>query len=251
MIDFIRKRVKFFLKTLSYRIPNIFFKFSPIKIYEYKELIKDVIFSKIDTILDIGCGDGLQTILLGKKCKKIYGTDISNINLKIAKTRSLYIKKKFNIKFKHVKDENLRFKTAFFDKIFCICALEHIVNYLNVLKETYRVLKKGGQIFLSLDSLESIKDEKMLQYHKKKYFVEHYFRKEDLTRKIKDIGFKNVNIYPIFNSNYAQKIFVYGIYNNFRYGYISAILKYFILKFTEMRCRNKNKGLFLIAKCYK
>lgn len=57
--------------------PHIFFKFKPFKIYEFKELLRGINFSRDDIILDIGCGVGLQTMLLGKRCKKVIGIDIS------------------------------------------------------------------------------------------------------------------------------------------------------------------------------
>ena len=47
----------------------------PFKIFEFKELQKDIEFSNSDVILDIGSGGGFQTLLLGKTCKKIIGID--------------------------------------------------------------------------------------------------------------------------------------------------------------------------------
>jgi len=62
------KIIKYFiLRILIYlRIyPNILFTFMPFKIYEFKELQKGIKFSKNEIILDIGCGSGLQTMLIG------------------------------------------------------------------------------------------------------------------------------------------------------------------------------------------
>ena len=76
-----------------YRNPNIYFTFKPIKIYEFKEIIKDVTFSKTDIILDIGCGQGIPAMLIGKKCKKIYGIDVSKRALINAKMSAYYLRR--------------------------------------------------------------------------------------------------------------------------------------------------------------
>ena len=241
-----------------YRKPNIYFTFKPIKIYEFKEIIKDVKFSKTDIILDIGCGQGIPAMLIGKKCEKIYGIDISKRALCIAKIRANYLKKKVRSEFKYVRLENARFKKEYFDKIFSICVLEHISNYIKVLKEVYRVLKQGGQFLLSVDSLETIDDEKLLNYHKQKCYIENYFRKNDLKQILKEIGFKKIIIYPIFRSDYAKTLYFKYLeaikspssrLNKFRR--LLFIYHFIILKHRESRCLNKGKGIYLIAKCYK
>ena len=96
MID-IKNRVLNFIKSLSYHHPNLNFTLSPFKIYEFKELMKNTQILKDDIILDIGCGDGLETILLGKKCKMIYGIDINKSRIDIAKRRSDVKKKKIKV----------------------------------------------------------------------------------------------------------------------------------------------------------
>lgn len=202
-------------------------------------------------ILDIGCGNGLETLVLGRKCKKIYGIDISKTYLAIAKIRAHYMKRKINSEFRLVKLENAGFKDDYFDKIFSICVLEHIRNYEVVLKEAYRVLKKGGQFILSVDSFENFEDKKLLNIHKKRYNVENYFTKKDLEPILKNIGFKKVYIYPIFKSEYAKKIITKNLKSGFNFGVFNSILKYYILKYKETEWNYGNKGIFLIIKCQK
>ena len=254
----IKNKVYPILKRIMFRIPNIYFSFKPIKIYEFKEIIKDVIFSKTDIILDIGCGQGIPAMLIGKKCKKIYGIDVSKRALIIAKMRAYYLRKKVNSEFKHVRLENAKFKKEYFDKIFSICVIEHITNYIEVIKEVYRILKKGGQFLLSADSLETINDEKLLNYHKEKCYVEHYFKKNELKQILKEIGFNKIMIYPIFKSIYAETLYFKYLeaikspnsrLNKFKR--FLFIYHYILLKYKEFRALNKEKGIYLIAKCYK
>ena len=68
---------------------------------------------------------------------------------------------------------------------------------------------------------------------------------------LEQIVFKKINIYPIFKSDSAQKVFIKGINNKFRYSYLDSILTYAILNYKENHCINKTKGIFLIIKCCK
>lgn len=251
MLNEIKRKIKLQFKSTILSIQSIFFTFSPFKIYEFKELIRQVKFSKTDIILDIGCGEGLQTLIIGKKCKKIYGIDINSKWLSIAKLRLLLMKRKINCEFRLVRLQNAGFMNDYFNKIFSICVLEHISDYFEVLKECYRILKKNGQLILSVDSLNNIYDKNLLVFHQKKYKVEKYFNKEELEYILKKVGFKKIKVYPIFKSNYSKKLFIKCLKNNNNFGYISSILKYFIFKYKEKFSINKHNGIFLIANCFK
>lgn len=247
------KIIKYFiLRILIYFkiYPHIFFTFLPFKIKEFKELQRGIRFSRNEVILDIGCGSGLQTMLLGKNAKKIIGIDISEKGINAAKLRSQYIKGT-DSEFLCVKLEKARFRNEYFDKIFSICVFEHIANYKEVFQEAYRILKKNGQMIFSVDALETIEDKKIIEKHKKEHLVEKYFRKEELKTILEKAGFKRINIYSIFKSDFAKKIFIKGINNKFRYSYLGSIFTYFLLDYKENHCVNKSKGIFLIAKCYK
>lgn len=230
--------------------PNIFFTFIPFKIFEYKELLKGVKFSKDDIVLDIGCGNGLQTALLAKNCAKVIGIDVSEKDITFAKTYLCH-NRNINVELLNVRLEDAKFVNETFDKIFSICVIEHIDNYREVLKESYRILKINGQMIFSVDSLENIEDKGLIEEHKKIYSVVKYFRIKELKEILTEIGFSKIDIYPIFRSNYAKKKFIRGIKNNFKYGYLRSILSYFLLLYKEKTCPNIDKGLFIVAKCYK
>ena len=242
-----------FLRILIYfrLYPHIFFSFQPFKIYEFKELLKGIEFSRDELILDIGCGRGLQAVLLGKRCKKVVGVDTSEKAVTPAKLKSRYMKKRINAEFYCMKIKDAEFENEYFDKIFSICVLEHIPNYVEVLGEAHRILKKDGQMIFSVDCLETIEDNKLLEKHKKEHRVESYFEKEELKTILEEIGFNRIEIYPTFKSDFAKKLFIKGIFNKFHYGYLRSILAYFILKYREKHCADENKGIVLIVKCYK
>lgn len=127
----------------------------------------------------------------------------------------------------------------------------HISSYVEVLSEAYRILKKDGQMIFSVDSLEAIEDNKLIGKHKKEHCIEKYFRKKELKTVLEEIGFNRIDIYAIFKSDFAKKLFIRGIINKFQYGYLPSILAYFLLKYKEKYCTHENKGIFLIVKCHK
>ncbi len=99
-------------------------------------------FNVSDKWLDMGCGPGfnfrLGFLLNKNKNLKIYGIDLSNQNIKIAKEE---IK---NSKFDIGNVEKLPYENEFFDKITYLHVIEHVPNPLQSLRELKRVLKFNG-----------------------------------------------------------------------------------------------------------
>ena len=228
--------------------PNIYFVANPFKIIEFFELLNDIKISKKDSILDIGCGGGLQTSCIGKMCKHITGIDVSCESIKRAK----FLENITGIdttNFICSTIEEAKFSDESFDKIFSICVIEHIPNYEETIREVFRTLKNGGEFVFSVDSLQSIRSNSLISKHKSDHKVVRYFDANELEMLLCTIGFKNIKIHPIFKSDYAKDLFLEGIENNFKFG-ANFLLKYFIMKLSESRTKNTD-GIFLIAKCKK
>src|SRR3990167_5648882 len=104
----------------------------------------------VDTILDIGCGDGFLVSCLAKKLnRKVIGLDISTEGFTKAHNQC----KKFNVcnLIECIKgnayDMNI-FKSRKFDAVTLVYSLHHM-NYPEIaLKETMRILKPGGKIVI-------------------------------------------------------------------------------------------------------
>ena len=100
-----------------------------------------------DTILDLACGaihPGYMAIANIERVGKIYSLDLNPALL----TNGM----------DHPKVEKViadaaatGFGDNYFDAIACVSALEHIANYLDVMKEMHRILKPGGMAFVTLD----------------------------------------------------------------------------------------------------
>ena len=100
-------------------------------------------------LLDVGCGNGAQTIEFSKFVDLCVGIDIEDERLRFFRRMC----KKLNIyNCRIVKKDatNFGFSDETFDVITCIEVLEHISNQEKALREMYRVLKKGGILILSV-----------------------------------------------------------------------------------------------------
>jgi 2-polyprenyl-3-methyl-5-hydroxy-6-metoxy-1,4-benzoquinol methylase len=95
-------------------------------------------------VLDYGCGNGEFASYLVKKAKKIYACDV-DID-KISKAQNNY----GDINFSKIKvGAKLPYKNNFFDAVFMFHVLEHVESEKRVIKEVFRVLKKGGKLYLA------------------------------------------------------------------------------------------------------
>jgi len=102
-------------------------------------------------VLELGCGSGYWTRILAHKGAKCVGVDLSREQLDIAKKEER--EKPLGIKYLLRDVSNLRgINSGKFDIIFIEFVLLEIpkLNILkNIFRESYRVLKKGGIIFIS------------------------------------------------------------------------------------------------------
>ncbi|MDD5638416.1 MAG: methyltransferase domain-containing protein [Candidatus Pacebacteria bacterium] len=99
--------------------------------------------------LDIGCGNGAQTIDLLRYAKGCIAIDVEKERLEVFQwqLRKRGIR---NCKIRMMNAMNLYFLNKTFDTIFCIETLEHIKEQEKALNEMYRVLKDNGDLVLSV-----------------------------------------------------------------------------------------------------
>jgi len=229
--------------------PNIFVSKMPFKIYEYQKMVGSSYILPTDCILDLGCGNGLQTCLLSKKARKVIGIDICN--LKKAEEKKRRIEGKYDVEFLRTRLQDAPFQNGMFDKIFSFCVVEHIPEYVEILRLCYSYLKSGGELIISVDSLEGIPSY-LKANHAKKHAVSHYFKKEELEKLLKDLVFREIHVQPVFCSNLAYRWYRKGIHNGFSYGIYEAMWKWLLLSVSEFFfLSRKSKGIFLIASCRK
>jgi ubiquinone/menaquinone biosynthesis C-methylase UbiE len=149
---------------------------------------------KID-ILDLGSGQGDFLIDATKKGAHIIGLEKSEAYIQITKSKAA----QENIPVNLISGigEKLPFNNNSFDFINMAEVIEHVESPLSVLKEVYRVLRPGGQAYMSIPNRFGIRDP-----HFHLYFVNWLPRsicnlyislfKKHKNYNFKDIGYQNL-----------------------------------------------------------
>lgn len=117
----------------------------------YKKKVKEIMalgFKK-GKVLDIGCAYGFLLKEFEKQGFKTYGLDISAFALK--KAKKICQTKLFKL---DISSEKIPLKSNRIDIVSQLFLLEHLENYYHCLKESHRVLKKGGLLFLYLPTIK-------------------------------------------------------------------------------------------------
>ncbi|MBW3636283.1 MAG: class I SAM-dependent methyltransferase [Armatimonadetes bacterium] len=96
-----------------------------------------------DAVLDVGCGNGIYTQWLAKKCEKAVGVDHNEKNLRWAKDEFPHCEFVFS------NGENLPFKDESFGAVMLTEVLEHTRDDRATLHEIARVTRSGGTLLLS------------------------------------------------------------------------------------------------------
>lgn len=240
-------KINLYLPFVKY--PKIIFYTNPIKIYEFIELFKGLNLNRSHAVLNIGCSKSEENFIIGRRVKLIHGIDVDCKGIKILNKKALE-HKNVDYSFRCIELKQAAFKSNSFDYITMICVLEHIAEYEKTLKECYRILKKKGNLLLSVDSLENIDNTKIVSKHRLDHKVITYFKRNTIMKDLDIIGFKNITIKPILKSNYAITLFTKGILNGFQYNQIFSKIQYIILKLSDL-LTSSNRGIFLIIRAEK
>jgi ubiquinone/menaquinone biosynthesis C-methylase UbiE len=107
--------------------------------------------SEEDTVLNIGCGDGVQAIVYEGKFKKMVGVDLNKDRLEVAeKLTSAYGIRNFSSLCANVEDIPIDEK---YNKIIAIDIIEHVINPEKVLESVSRLLKDDGKLLITFPVL--------------------------------------------------------------------------------------------------
>ena len=201
------------LKIMQKKIDEIDFfnKFTNLGEYDvflpsgYNKIIKNfrkLIGDRLSTgykAIDLGCGTGSFTRRFFKGAKAdLYGVDISLNSVILANQN-----KDNKIRYLTGDIENLSFKEQVFDTVVFSGVLHHFSDLERPLKESYRVLKKGGCV-LAYDP--NIKNPSFWIYrHRCSPFYssagktdnERLLSTEEFTRVLEQAGFININTFCI------------------------------------------------------
>lgn len=93
-------------------------------------------------VLDIGCGGGLACEFIANLDACVSGIDLSLNSIKIAQEHAR--KNNLEIDYQRGLAENIPYEENSFDVVLCFDVLEHVEDWVKVISEAYRVLKKDG-----------------------------------------------------------------------------------------------------------
>ena len=117
---------------------DVYDKSRPMLPREAIEIIKKYKDTNIETIVDIGCGTGLSTLVCTEFSRNVIGIEPSTDMLNEAKK-----KERDNLKFKQGFGEKTGLSESIADIVICVQAF-HWMNPEMVLKEVHRILKPNG-----------------------------------------------------------------------------------------------------------
>ncbi len=112
-----------------------------------RNILENIVNNQDGVLLDLGCGTGFIINLAKDLFKEIHGVDISDKMLEQVKVDNTSA----NISLHNLNAASIPFENNYFDVITAYAFIHHLDDYLSVLKEAYRVLKKGGVLYTDLD----------------------------------------------------------------------------------------------------
>lgn len=116
---------------------------------DYLKALQVIGKCKIDRVLDLGCGFGGMTKVVANffSATEVYGVDIDSERLKAAENRELRVIRA------DIGTDKLPFPPNYFDLVISNGVIEHLSFYDNLITESYRLLKKGGHLLITLPNL--------------------------------------------------------------------------------------------------
>jgi ubiquinone/menaquinone biosynthesis C-methylase UbiE len=149
-------------------------------------------------VLEIGTGPGDFALFVSDFTKKTTAIDFSETAIKIADKKAKVQKK--DIRFLVADAMNLPYEDESYDTIFSFECLEHVPEPDRMIRECFRVLKKGGKVYLTTENYSNglilrwiytwITGRKFDSGTDQPY--ENFFIYSTLLKKFKKAGFKPV-----------------------------------------------------------
>lgn len=156
-------------------------------------------------VLDFACGTAWHSEFLNKIGYDVYGIDIDDNVIKVAKNRYKE-DSRIDVSRMHffvMDGHHLKFEDNFFGHVFCFDSLHHMKDYYEVFSEIHRVLEPEGKaIFIEPGSRHS-KSKETIEFlknnPKEEFWIERDVILEEINNISKTKGFKNMTIKPFLD----------------------------------------------------
>lgn len=154
--------------------------------------------SKDKIVLDLGCNNGYGTRVIGEKCRRVIGVDVSPNAI----NQAADMIKADNISFQLIDGKNLPFDDSVFDMIVCFQVIEHIANLHEFMSEILRVLSKNGLVIFTTPNAAIRLDPGMKPWNK--FHVQEFTGLE--LQKLLSKWFDSVQVKGLFASGRLYRI---------------------------------------------
>ena len=140
-----------------------------------------------ERILDIGCGEGTYDYRVALRGARVYGFDLNRDQLR----RAAASHKMPSTGFFCADASAFPLRSGQFDTVMSLCVFEHLPDDRQTLREMWRVLRPGGRILLTLDSLsldgigEAWRDE-----HRERHSVLQFYTRPSAAQLLEACGFE-------------------------------------------------------------
>lgn len=155
---------------------------------------------KGETVLDLGSGGGIDVFISSKyvgETGKVYGLDMTDEMLELANQNKKKMEVR-NVEFIKGYIEDIPIKDETIDVITSNCVINLAENKETVLKEAYRVLKKGGRLAIAdIVQLKEVRDDIKENIQMWVGCISGALSFTDYERILKEAGFTNIEITPV------------------------------------------------------
>ena len=162
---------------------------SPITIKRYNELLNTFEeFRKTNKILDVGCGIGYFLEVAKERGWDVYGTEYTDEAIQICSSKGINMQKGILSSGNYQNEE--------FDIITSFEVIEHINNPIDELTNFYKVLRKGGLVYLTTPNFNSLLRYRLKSEYNVICYPEHlsYYTPKTLKKLFTCVDFKTKKI---------------------------------------------------------